>query len=36
MSSHEGIVGDNIAFCEPCYKSLLFPNLREHYMEVLD
>ena len=36
MSSHEGIVGDNIAFCESCYESLLFPNLRERYMEVLD
>jgi len=37
MSSHEGIIGDNnIAFCEPCYKSLLFPNLRECSMEVPD
>jgi formylmethanofuran dehydrogenase subunit E len=37
MSSHEGIVGENnIAFCESCYKNLLFPNLRECYMEMLD
>jgi formylmethanofuran dehydrogenase subunit E len=37
MSSHEGIVGDNnIAFCEYCYKNLLFPNLHDCYMEVLD
>jgi len=37
MPSHEGIVDDaNIAFCESCYKNLLFPNLRECYMEVLD
>ena len=36
MSTHEGIVGDNIALCESCYKNLLFPNLRECCMEVLD
>ena len=37
MSSHDGIVGDNnIAFCEYCYESLLFPHFREHYMEITD
>ena len=36
MSSHEGIVGDNIAFCEYCYKNHMFPNLHDCYMEVLD
>jgi len=37
MSSHEGIVGNNnIAFCEYCYESLLFPHFREHYMEITD
>lgn len=37
VSSHEGIVGNNnIAFCEYCYQSLLFPHFREHYMEITD
>ena len=37
VSSHEGIVGNNnIAFCEYCYESLLFPHFREHYMEITD
>lgn len=37
ISSHEGIVGDNnIAFCEYCYKVMLFPNFHEHSMEITD
>jgi len=37
MSSHEGIVGDNnIAFCEYCYKNLLFPNLHENCLEIFN
>jgi formylmethanofuran dehydrogenase subunit E len=37
MSSHEGIIGDNnIAFCEYCYKSLLFPNLHENCLEIVN
>ena len=36
-SSNKGIVGDNnIAFCEYCYKNLLFPNLHENYLEILN
>jgi len=37
ISPHEGIVGDNnVAFCEYCYKSLLFPNLNENYLEIVN
>ena len=37
VSSHEGIVGNNnIAFCDYCYKSLLFPHVSECYMEITD
>ena len=37
MSSREGIVGNNnIAFCEYCYESLLFPHFHEYYMEITD
>jgi len=37
VSSHEGIVGNNnIAFCEYCYESLLFPHYRKHCMDITD
>ena len=37
LSSHEGIVGDNnIAYCEYCYKKLLFPNLHENCLETFN
>jgi hypothetical protein len=36
-SPQEGIVGDNnIAYCVSCYKHLLFPNLDENYIEIID
>jgi len=36
-SSRKGIVGDNnIAFCEYCYKNLLFPNLHENCLEIVN